>query len=157
RIYLGLTHAAGLIELKRRWEIAAEAYGASTNQSTSSVSEALSAASPKVVTTGAIIQSISSLLLLADRPELLARGIVELLDATGVAIHTTATIDRGESEYDVIATAGLSPEGHDRQFLTSPTRLSVGAVDGQQVEVWLQQKDDIESIATLNAVRQLLS
>src|SRR5262249_13908269 len=96
RIYQGLAHAPGLMELNRCWVKAA---GEDNTQSPASPTNPATATTP-----GSITQSIAGLLLLADRPELLARGIVDLLRATAVVEHAAATVGNDDGEYDVLAT-----------------------------------------------------
>jgi transcriptional regulator with PAS, ATPase and Fis domain len=152
RIYQGLSHAPGLIELRRCWN---QAVGRAAIEDFSSASD--SAETPaKAVTPGGIAQSIASLLLLADRPELLARGVLDLLDATEAVEQATASIGSSESTYEVLATIGRADNSHDA-FLRLPRRLTIGSVYERRVEVWLAPKDDIESVATLNAITLLLS
>jgi DNA-binding NtrC family response regulator len=151
RIYQGLSHAPGLIELRRCWK---QAVGRVEIGDFSSSHTAEAPA--KAVTPGSIAQSIASLLLLADRPELLARGVLDLLDATEAVEQATATVCSDESSYEVLSTIGRADNSHSA-FLELPRRLTIGSVYERRVEVWLAPKDDIESIATLNAITLLLS
>jgi transcriptional regulator with PAS, ATPase and Fis domain/tetratricopeptide (TPR) repeat protein len=151
RIYQGLAHAPGLIELKRCWSQAIRG---------EKHPDLMSAGSPtmpaRTSTPGGVTQSIAGLLLLADRPELLARGIIDLLQVTAVVTRAVATISGDDGEYEVLATINHSDEGK-RAFLELPRQLTVGQLHERSVEVWLAAKDDIESIATLNAITLLLS
>jgi DNA-binding NtrC family response regulator/tetratricopeptide (TPR) repeat protein len=149
RIYQGISHAPGLIELRRCWDQAAGRAGEFT--ATNRVSKPA-----KAVTPGSIAQSIAGLLLLADRPELLARGILDLLEVTGTVEMAAASVCLDRHEYDVLATIGYVDDG-TREFLRLPRRLTVGGVQDRRVDIWIAPKDDIESIATLNAVMLLLS
>jgi len=151
RIYQGLSHAPGLIELRRCWD---QAVGRDPVGDFASVDGAET--SPKAVTPGSVAQSIASLLLLTDRPELLARGILDLLDATAAVAQATATVCSDENTYEVLATIGQAADSSSA-FLKLPRRLSIGTVYDRRVDVWLAPKDDIESIATLNAITLLLS
>jgi transcriptional regulator with PAS, ATPase and Fis domain len=151
RIYQGLSHAPGLIELRRCWN---QAVGRVEIGSFSASDVAEPPA--KAVTPGSIAQSIASLLLLVDRPELLARGVLDLLDATEAVEQATAAVCSSESTYEVLAAIGRADNSHNA-FLELPRRLTIGSVYERRVEVWLAPKDDIESIATLNAVTLLLS
>jgi transcriptional regulator with PAS, ATPase and Fis domain len=151
RIYQGLSHAPGLIELRRCWD---QAVGRDPVGDFASVDGAET--SPKAVTPGSVAQSIASLLLLTDRPELLARGILDLLDATAAVAQATATVCSDENTYEVLATIGQAADSSSA-FLRLPRRLSIGTVYDRRVDVWLAPKDDIESIATLNAITLLLS
>jgi DNA-binding NtrC family response regulator len=152
RIYQGLAHAPGSIELVRCWDGAIKTYRAANGIVTSPSDDPF----PKITTPGGITQSIASLLLLADRPELLARGIADLLEGTGTAALAAVTIERARGNYEVLATIGSFDED-ERAFLTFPSQLAIGNVDGRRVDVWVSPKDDIESIATLNAITLLLS
>ena len=154
RIYQGLSHAPGLIELTRCWKHALKSNDPGRNDE--SIPHDVVATPVKVSTPGSIVQSVAGLLLLADRPELLARGIVDLVDIAGAVELAVATIANDEDEYDVLATTG-QPDGGKRAFRKLPRHLDVGSVQERPVEVWIAPKDDIESIATLNAITLLLS
>jgi transcriptional regulator with PAS, ATPase and Fis domain len=155
RIYRGLSHAPGLIELKRCWDLSAKDNG--TRGTGDFTFDDSSAKLSKVITPGSIAQSIAGLMLLADRPELLARGILDLLEVTGVVEQAAATIYNDEEEYEVLATIGQSDESNHDTFLGLPRRFTVGNVHERPVEVRFAPKDDIESIATINAIALLLS
>jgi transcriptional regulator with PAS, ATPase and Fis domain len=155
RIYRGLSHAPGLIELKRCWDLAVKDNGMRRNGDFAFGDS--SAKLSKVKTPGSIAQSIAGLMLLADRPGLLARAILDLLEVTGVVEQAAATICSDEDEYEVLATVGQSDESNHDTFLGLPRRFTVGHVHERPVEVWFAPKDDIESIATLNAIALLLS
>jgi transcriptional regulator with PAS, ATPase and Fis domain len=135
----------------RCWENAIKTYGVANGIVTSQAAPV-----PKITTPGGITQTIASLLLLADRPELLARGIADLLEGTGTATLAAVTIERDSGNYEVLATVGSFDEG-ERAFLSFPSQLTIGNVHGRPVDVWISPKDDIESIATLNAITLLLS
>src|SRR5215467_16111639 len=151
RIYQGISHVPGLIELRRCWDQAAghsrDGEFISTNRMTKPA---------KAVTPGSIAQSIAALLLLADRPELLARGILDLLDVTEAVEKAAASVCLDKHEYEVLATIGYLDDGK-REVLSLPRQLTIGSVQNRRVEIWIAPKDDIESIATLNAVMLLLS
>jgi hydrogenase-4 transcriptional activator len=151
RIYHGLSHAPGLIELRRCWD---QAVGRDSGDDLASADRAETPA--KAVTPGSVAQSIAGLLLLADRPELLARGILDLLDVTDAVEQAAAAVCGDEGEHEVLAAIG-GDDDRRRAFLELPRKLIVGRVYERRVEVWLAPKDDIESIATLNAVSLLLS
>jgi DNA-binding NtrC family response regulator len=151
RIYQGLSHAPGLMELARCWE------NAFKNHHTQQIVDCISVSKPaKVITPGAIAQSIAGLLLLADRPELLARGIIDLLDVTEAVKQAAATVGNGQDDYEVLVTAG-PPADSKGTYLKLPRRLEIGRFHDRRVDVWVSPKDDIESIATLNAITLLLS
>src|SRR5262249_2576934 len=135
-----------LIELRRCWNQAVERAGIGSFSSLDGAE-----APAKAITPGSIAQSIASLLLLADRPELLARGVLDLLDATDAVEQATATVCDSESTYQALATIGRA-DNSANAFLKLPRRLTIGSVYERRVEVWLAPKDDIESIATLNAI-----
>jgi transcriptional regulator with PAS, ATPase and Fis domain len=151
RIYHGLAHAPGLLELKRCWNQAIR-----DGKPAEPAPADSAATSAKATAPGSVTQSIAGLLLLADRPELLARGIVDLLQVTDVVDRAAATISGDDGEYEVLATIN-HPDDGTRAFLGLPRQLSVGHVHERRVEVWLAPRNDIESIATLNAITLLLS
>ena len=139
------------MELTRCWEHALKNHHAPNNVDWIGVSKPA-----KIVTPGAIAQSIAGLLLLADRPELLARGIIDLLDVTGAVKQAAATIGNDQDDYDVLVTAG-PPADSRGTYLKLPRQLAIGRFHDRPVDVWISPKDDIESIATLNAITLLLS
>ena len=151
RLYKGTSHAPGLIELRRCWDQVVGHGKLDEFTSTSRVAKPT-----KAVTPGSIAQSIAGLLLLADRPELLARGILDLLDVTEAVERAGASVCLDSHEYEVLATIGYVDDGK-REFLRLPRQLTIGGAQDRRVEVWIDPKDDIESIATLNAVVLLLS
>ncbi len=150
-IYRGLAHAPGLIELTRGWQ---NAISSSADARNSAATDWVSVAKP--ATPNSTTQSIAALFLLTDRPELLARGIVDLLQKTDAIEHAVATICRDPGEYEVLASTDPSSESQDT-FLEFPRRLVACSAPNQSVEIWMAPKNDIESIATLNAIALLLS
>ena len=138
RIYQDLSHAPGLIELTRCWQHALKSNDPGRNDE--SIPPDVVATPVKVSTPGSIVQSVAGLLLLADRPELLARGIVDLVDIAGAVELAVATIANDEDEYDVLATTG-QPDGDKRAFRKLPRHLDVGSVQERPVEVWIAPKD----------------
>jgi hydrogenase-4 transcriptional activator len=152
RIYKGLSHAPGLMELTRCWEQAVNDGRVGANAG----ADASAGEGGQGLTPGTIAQSIAGLLLLADRPELLARGILDLLEETHVVERATATIGNEDDDYETLATTG-APDESPRGFLRLPRRLAIGTVHDRRVEIWLAPRTDVESIATLNAITLLLS
>jgi DNA-binding NtrC family response regulator/tetratricopeptide (TPR) repeat protein len=150
QIYRGLAHAPGLIELSRCWD---RAYSEFSDKSTSADDLVTP---PKVATPASTTQSIAALMMLAERPELLARGIVDLLDTTVTVHQAIAAIERGDGKYEVLAAVGKGEHGPG-SVAALPRRIAVGHIDEQSVDVWVNPRTDVESVATLNAVTLLLS
>jgi transcriptional regulator with PAS, ATPase and Fis domain len=90
----------------------------------------------------------------ADRPDLLAREIVALLDDIGCVRRATASSCDEDGRCQVLASVG-SAEAPDTPT-PAEQRFPVGVLGDRTVEVTATPNTDIESIATLHAVRLLL-
>src|SRR5204862_105914 len=82
RIYRGLQHAPGLIELDRAWTVAAEQTARTTNDYRKPESAPRPGAN--------LLQNISMLLMHAGRPELIATGLVSILADSSCVISAAA-------------------------------------------------------------------
>ena len=151
RLYASLRHAPGLLELSRCWDAAV----ATARADTATLSPA-SAAAPDRLHVGSVLQAVAALMVQAGQPEFLAHELVDLLGQAGCARRAVALLSDPNSAPEILATIGetgnapLTPDAW-------PRRLTVGSVRDRSVEVWLEPSDDIESIATINAVALLLS
>jgi DNA-binding NtrC family response regulator/tetratricopeptide (TPR) repeat protein len=103
--------------------------------------------------TSTLLQNVAALLLHAGRPELVATGLVAILEDAG-AIASAAAVSRGpDGSVETLGAFG-DPELADTDV--TERVLAIGTARGRSVEVRVRLRPDIESIATLNAVTLLL-
>ena len=106
-----------------------------------------------LVSTAATLQSVAALMSHTGRPELVARGLIDLFEASGCVVSASATMGPAD-DLELLASTGeverLRPDD-------LPTRLSLGSVQEKPVDVWIRPKLDVESRATVNAIALLLS
>src|SRR5262249_39668600 len=99
------------------------------------------------------VQVMAVLLKHSARPELLARGLVELIEATQATVRAAATIGLA-AERRVLGAAGtfddISPE-------TLRKRICLSSIQGEPVDLWIEPKKDAESTATINAITTVVS
>jgi DNA-binding NtrC family response regulator/tetratricopeptide (TPR) repeat protein len=99
------------------------------------------------------LQNVAALLLHAGRPELVATGLVAILEDAG-AIVSAAAVSRGSDEsLETLAAFGAPGEA---DAALSERVFAIGTARGRAVEVRIQLRTDIESIAAVNAVTLLL-
>jgi len=150
RLYSVLCHTPGVLELSREWNAVAQSLRTAP---TSSV------ASTATLNNGSMLQAVAGLMVHADRPEFLARELIELLDQIGCVHRAVAVLVEANDEPELIA-AIRSSETADEPRLEADgwaRRFVIGPVRDRTVELWLEPREDIESIATVNAVALLLS
>ena len=99
------------------------------------------------------VQSVAALMTHTGRPELVARGLIDLLASSGCARTAAATMGTGD-DVEVLASTGELADLRPEQL---PRRLSLGIVQERPVDVWIDPMPDIESTATVNAIALLLS
>jgi DNA-binding NtrC family response regulator len=141
RIHESLGTVPGLMELRRAWAQTVSAAGDAVQQ-TSAVGDA-AAASARVT------HGIASLLAHADRPTLVAREIVEVLAATGCVYSVRAAASHTRESDETIALHGSPGATQSRAFV-------LGVEDDREVRIVIQPKEDVESVATLNAITLIL-
>src|SRR5262249_15515820 len=98
-------------------------------------------------------QSVVALLTHCTRPELVARGIVDLLHLAGCATTAVATAGT-KSEREILASFGEVDASHPDKL---PRHFSIARSHDRPVDIWMQPHPDVESTATLNAIEMLLS
>jgi tetratricopeptide (TPR) repeat protein len=148
RIFTGLHHKPGLIELWRCWEVAVEA-----SDKDGYVPTDVAVQSTPAFSAASAVQSVAALMTHTGRPELIARGLIDLLAVTGcVSCAAAAMGSPGDTE--ILASTGHL-EGVRPDEL--PNRLLLGSVHERPVDVWLHPQSDVESTATVNAIALLLS
>ena len=98
-----------------------------------------------------LLQNVAGLLLQAGRPELVASTLVAVLENAGTVVSATAVSRGTDGSSETIAACSSESE-------TNPiTRtFSIGSARGRAVEVDVQFRADIGSIATVNAITLLL-
>src|SRR5207237_5827854 len=96
------------------------------------------------------LQSIAALMLHARRPELLARELVHLLADTDCVTTAAAVSRAADGDRELLAAIGQPAPASPPESAT--TVITVGTARDRTVEILVEPRDDIESVATLNAV-----
>ncbi len=138
RVFKGLRNVAGLTELRRAQ---ARAFPNATDHS----ELARESPSPR-----AVVQDIAALMIHAGRPELLATGLVAILEDIDSVVGAVAVSRDGHGAEEVLSEFGSAPTGADVRT------IALGTARQRTVEVRLQPRTDIESQAALNGVTLLL-
>ncbi len=150
-LYATLGHTPGLLDLSRDWNAVA--------QSVPTTSSTMSAATAAALDTGSTLQAVATLMAQTNRPEFLAHELIGILDKTDCVRRAAALLVRANGESEVMATIRWSeaPDGLRHAADSWPRRFVIGPVRDRTAELWLEPREDIESIATVNAVALLLS
>jgi DNA-binding NtrC family response regulator len=154
RLYASLRHAPGLLELSRCWDAAVQAARAPGAVITSSASTA--APRPATHGTGSVLQAVAAVMVQAGRPEFMAHELLDLLAQAGCVRRAVALLGDPDGEVETLATIGDTGDAP----LTAeawPRRLAIGSLRDRPVQLWLEPKEDLEAIATINAVALLLA
>jgi transcriptional regulator with PAS, ATPase and Fis domain len=141
RIFQGLDNAPALIELERSWEVA-ETLGIGRGDS---VTENEVGLKPRD-----LLQNISTLMLHAGRPILLATGLLAILKDADCALGAVATARDAAGAREELGAFGTIAADARTQTLT------LGTARNRTVEVTVAPLPDIESQATVNAITILL-
>jgi DNA-binding NtrC family response regulator/tetratricopeptide (TPR) repeat protein len=154
RVYETLGNVAGQLELSWSWDNASQArVQCATLRERPPVG--ISAGRESSISALGIVQSVATLLLHAGHPELVAREFLHLLADTACVEKATA-ISRGPGgEIELLATTG-DPSSSEPQP-EAAKRVIIGLGTTREVEILLEPRKDIESLATLNAARILLT
>jgi DNA-binding NtrC family response regulator/tetratricopeptide (TPR) repeat protein len=146
RVYASLRHAPGLRELDRSFIPAGQ---------TSNVPDTLEARSPghRAATARTIAADIAAVLLHAGRPEIVARQVVDLLNATDSVHYAAAVARSSDGTIDVLSRVGTPCA----TAIEGERTLLIGPAAGREVKIVFQPKPDVESVATVNALTLLLS
>ncbi len=155
RLYTSLRHAPGQIELARCWNAATHA---ATGPHPDRFAPAPASPSDDHPSRAArnVLEATAALLLHASRPELLAREIVDLFEKTGAVHHATAVARASDGQCELLALTGTPPEPQTPPD-TGDRCMTIGFARDRTVEIIVRPKDDIESVAALNAVKLLLA
>jgi len=110
---------------------------------------------PSDANTRQTIGDIAALFTHAGHPELIAREIVDLVAATDT-VHGAAALARSaDGTTETLVHCGDMSEA--TAAAAAEQRLAIGAARGRDVEVVLRVKDDIECLATANAITVLVA
>jgi DNA-binding NtrC family response regulator/tetratricopeptide (TPR) repeat protein len=151
RIYEGLRHAPGLLDLDRAWNEVASGQVLASPQS----GRASAGTDDGARGAANLLQNIAALMMHAGRPELLATGLVSILADSGSIVGATALSRANDGTVEILAACG-EPRPSAGVDLSPERSISVGSAVNRTVEVRLRPRADIESAATLNAVTILV-
>ena len=154
RVYASLRHAPGLIELSRCWDAATNA-AVDGQPDRRPPTEAPSNDQARRAARS-ILEAAAALVLHAGRPELLAHGVIDLLDKTEAVHHATAVSRTSDGRCDVLASTGERP-GPETPPDDTERRMAIGSARDCAIEITVRPKNNIESVATFNAVKLLLA
>jgi DNA-binding NtrC family response regulator len=150
RVYEGTHSAPGLVELSRRWNETTMGHGEKGKTGS---------AGPRPVASNGtaaarnVLQTVAALLRHHSRPELVARELVHLLGDTACVGAARAVSTGTGGSPQILAAAGTADAHAD----WIERRLSVGFGRDRVVDIELKVRPDIESQATVNSVRLLLT
>jgi transcriptional regulator with PAS, ATPase and Fis domain/tetratricopeptide (TPR) repeat protein len=139
RIFRQLRDVPALLELERSWSHAA----AKADKSDLATQELV----PRSSIT-AVFQGLATTLLCHEQLNFAACELVHVLFATGSIYAATAVARRGDGSEQVLAHVGMedsTPSG------SAERRFHIGSAQEQTIEVVVQGKPDIESVATVHS------
>ena len=102
--------------------------------------------------TSAALQTIVSTILNSRAPRIAAAQLVDLIESTGSVYSAAVTLVNPDRPPELVAHAGNNQQHTEG----TPLRYSVRVSDDQKLDVSLVARDDVESVATLNAVDSLI-
>jgi DNA-binding NtrC family response regulator/tetratricopeptide (TPR) repeat protein len=153
RVYEGIRNAPGLVELSRRWTATTMRHD---DVAPSDHSRPITPS--RTIAARNVLQTVAGLLRHHSRPELVARELVHLLGETDCIVDAQALSTGADGRAEVLASARSAT---DRRIDASAEwigrRLRIGFARERAVEVELKVRSEIESQATVNAVRLLLA
>ena len=152
RTYESIQNSIGITELERRWHDAVS----SARDRTAIDQEPEAQPTRDAHVASSVLHDLAALMLHSGRPELFARGLVDVIDASGSSLYAVAWNRSEDGSVQILATSGPArdpnaPVGENEQ------RLDLGVVGGGNIELLLQPKPDVESMATINAVGLLVA
>ena len=146
RLYDSLHNAPGLLELDRAWDAARARAGRGTSTR---------AGDPTRDRPRAMLQSAAGLVLHANRPELVACELVQLLADAGAVHSVEARARDADGRTEILAAFTASDAGAPGP---GPARLlAVGASRDRTIDVVMRARPDAEAAACVNAAAILLS
>ena len=147
RIWSGLDNVAAMLEAERLFGHTAW-HGTPSHEPPTKVGATEAAAR-------AIVQEVSALLEHAGHPVLQATAVVDLLAGMGAVAHASAVARSQDGSTEILASwhAPDVPGG----LRVAPTRTqTLGTMHGKTIEVTIQPRGQVETIAAVNAVTRLL-
>jgi len=100
-----------------------------------------------------ILGDVATIMSHASRPELVARELVELVSLTQSTIYVVGSSRGTDGSLEVLSQYGDGTA----QKSSATQRLFIGRARERDIEILLTPKPDLESIATINAVKVLLA
>jgi DNA-binding NtrC family response regulator/tetratricopeptide (TPR) repeat protein len=137
RVFVGLHNVPRRMELDTIW-----------NRATNLESQRNSELGPNHVATS-VLQDIAALLLYSDKPELIALGIVAIFERT-TTVERASIVARGSDDSRQLLASIGDPDVLENQV------IEVGPSRNSSIEIAFKRRDDLESIATINAVLLLM-
>lgn len=155
RVFDGLRHRPGQMELHRTWHITPATVPSVGEQGRPASTVQAHGADP-VQQAGTVLQDVTALLLHAGRPELVATDLVAILAGSGCIARVAAVARHADGHLEHLAAHALPVTGTPVEALP-PRTFALGRVRDRAVEVVCEARQDIESVATMNAVSMLLT
>ncbi len=150
RIFQTIGNITGQIELRCSWDEAVSAAAHSPTYRTRV--EGFGAEHAKAE--NQTLQDLASAMVHGSHPEIVALEFVQILKRND-CVSSVRVISRAATESE-LATSSLSPEGSGAAEIAEE-RLPIGFHNGRTIELAFRPKNDVESIASLKAVRQLVT
>ncbi len=154
RVFDSLRHRPGQIELRRTRRTTPPASSATLEARRILAVPAKD--TDQIREPGAILQDITALLLHADRPELVATDLVAILAGSGCMARVAALARSDDGQVEHLASHAVPMTGLSARMLP-PRTFALGHARDRAIEVVCEPRQDIESVATMNAVSMLLS
>jgi DNA-binding NtrC family response regulator/tetratricopeptide (TPR) repeat protein len=142
QIHIVSKHLPGQIEIDTTWH-SLDARRSGYGQSPDSISTNQN---------GAVLQNVAALMLHAGRPELVATGLVAILEDTDGVVSASAVSLGPEGAVETLSTFTRAATGGEHVDRV----LAIGAARGRQVEVRVRLRHEIGAVAAFNAVALLL-
>lgn len=99
------------------------------------------------------LHGIATAFIHATRPDLIAAELVQVLVATGCTYSARATVQSANETEEIICESNSSEPCPD----ISERRLSVGFRGDREIQLLIRQKENVESVASINALTLLLA
>jgi DNA-binding NtrC family response regulator/tetratricopeptide (TPR) repeat protein len=148
RIYRSISNVTGELELQRSW---AESIAAVDRQS---VGVHRTEIAPSDENGSQVLHGIATAVAHGRHPDLIARELVDILSITG-CVQSVRAVSRTSAEIE--KTLSSAVDGIGQSAHGPEQRLAVGFENGQTIDLVFEPKTDTESVASLKAVRILLS
>lgn len=156
RVFDGLRHRPGQMELHRARGTTPPAVGSTAGEARPGFVEPAHGTNDPIRQAGTILQDITAMLLHAGRPELVATDLVAILAGSGSMARVAAVARHGDGHVEHLASHALPVTGIPVAALP-PRTYALGHARDRAIEVVCEPRQDIESVATMNAVSMLLT